>query len=240
MKIESLKGANVALVAMGGSHLDFNYSQINGYKYDEVWAINAMLGIIKHDRVIMLDPPSRFLDTNDAGDMTKMMREKLPVHDKPIYTCELDERVPSAVLYPVEEVANFGNSNYLNNTTAFAVAFAYYQEVAHLDIYGADFIYQETTYTGEAGRACTEYWIGKCTEKGITVGCGNRSSLMDTCLPINEKLYGYHRLPTTPFLRPTKDGYKLTNFNDFQKEMRKNNLENVEWNRLFEPPKAER
>ena len=67
MKIKELDGANIAIVAMGESQLDYHLSISHGNEFDEVWAINAMAGIARQvDRTFMLDPASRFLDTDDA------------------------------------------------------------------------------------------------------------------------------------------------------------------------------
>ena len=38
----------------------------HGTHFDEVWAINAVASVIYHDRVFMMDPASRFLDSDDA------------------------------------------------------------------------------------------------------------------------------------------------------------------------------
>ena len=46
------------------------------------------------------------------------MRRVLPKYTKPIYTCELDERVPALVEYPLEEVIEDQRCAYMNNTTA--------------------------------------------------------------------------------------------------------------------------
>ena len=110
MILKELEGKNIAIVAMGESQLDFHLSLIHSNVYDEVWGINCMGAITKCDRVFMLDPPSRFLDTDDAGTQTGIMRRWLPENKVPIYTCTLDERVPSAILYPLEEVAQATDS----------------------------------------------------------------------------------------------------------------------------------
>ena len=63
-----MEGKNIALVAMGQSQIDFHLSQVHSHKFDEVWAVNAMIGVLKKvDRAFILDPMSRFLDTEDAG-----------------------------------------------------------------------------------------------------------------------------------------------------------------------------
>jgi hypothetical protein len=94
--IKELEGKNIAIVAMGNSQLDYHRMITHSEEFDEVWAINAMIGVLKKaDRAFILDPASRFFDTEDAGNMTVMMRETLPTINYPIYTCELDKRVPA-------------------------------------------------------------------------------------------------------------------------------------------------
>jgi hypothetical protein len=46
----------------------------------------------------------------------------------------------------------------------------------------------------EAGRACTEFWLSAAVARGMHVDVASSSSLLDTDVPIEEKLYGYHRL----------------------------------------------
>lgn len=37
-------------------------------------------------------------------------------------------------------------------------------------------------------------WLAKCMEKGIQVEVASSSSLLDTNIPGQQRLYGYHRL----------------------------------------------
>ena len=69
-RIKKLEGKTVAIVGMGKSWFDYNLAKSHGSHFDEVWAINSVASVIYHDRVFMLDPPSRFLDTDDAGGQT--------------------------------------------------------------------------------------------------------------------------------------------------------------------------
>ena len=91
-QIESLKGKTVAIVGMGNSWFDYCLAKSHGADFDEVWAINGVASVCYHDRVFMMDPASRFLDTEDAGGQTDGLRDMLQHHEGPIYTCELDER----------------------------------------------------------------------------------------------------------------------------------------------------
>lgn len=192
--IPDLSGKKVAIVAMGKSHSQFVLAKTHSQPIDEVWAINAMAGVVYHDRVFMMDPASRFLDTEDAGTQTGIMRSVLAKHPGPIYTCELDPRCPGLVDYPLEEVMNACGTGYFNNTVAYAIGFGIAAKVAEMHLYGIDFSYKKVVHFAEAGRACCEFLLAKATERGIKVGVAQGSSLLDTNEPAISKLYGYHRL----------------------------------------------
>ena len=193
--MKELEGKNVAIVAMGQSQIDFHLSQTHSVEFDEIWAINAMIGVLPNiDRAFILDPMNRFLDTEDAGTMTPMMRKKLPKCNFPIYTCELDDRVPAAVEYPIELIIHDLGCSYFNNTIPYAIAFALWSKVGKLSLFGIDFTYRSNMHFAEAGRSCTEFWLSKCIDAGIQIEVAPRSTLLDMDIPIQEKLYGYHRL----------------------------------------------
>ncbi len=192
--IKKLEGKTVAIVGMGRSWFDYNLAKSHGVHFDEVWAINAVADVIFHDRIFMMDPASRFFDSDDAGGQTDSMIKILKTHEGPIYTCELDERAKGLVLYPIEEVVRELNCYYLNNTVAYAIAFALYNKIGHLQMFGVDFGYKGNLYFAEAGRACTEFWLSKCMSDGMKVEVAQSSYLLDAAVPAEETLYGYHRL----------------------------------------------
>jgi hypothetical protein len=206
--IKKLEGKRVALVGMGKSWHDFNLARSHGVQYDEVWAINAVASVIFHDRVFMMDPASRFLDSNDAGGQTESMQKLLAEHEGPIYTCELDERCKGLVEFPIQEILRDTNAHYLNNTVAYAIAFALWNKVGFLNLFGIDFGYKNNLYFAEAGRACVEFWLAKCMHAGMEVAVASTSFLLDTAVPPQEKLYGYHRL-ADPLVAIIKDDGKL-------------------------------
>lgn len=204
--IPELEGKKIALVAMGNSQLDYHLAITHSEKFDEVWVINAMCGVIPNpDRLFLLDPPSRFFETEDAGDMTELMREVLPTLKCPVYTCELDKRVPAAELFPLEPLIEDAKCAYLNNTVAYGIAFAYWNKVGGLNIFGADFTYKSNLYFAEMGRGCCEFWCAKCMERGIEVSIAVRSNLLDANIDAKDKLYGYHRL-ADPVVSYQEDG----------------------------------
>ena len=243
MIIKELEGKNIAIVAMGESQLDFHLSLVHSNTYDEVWAINCMGAVVNCDRVFMLDPASRFFDTEDAGTQTGIMRRWLPNTKVPIYTCELDDRAPSLVLYPLEEVAQYGDCAYLNNTVAFAIAYAMYQKVGAINLFGIDFSYKGNVHFAEAGKACCEFWLAKCIEKGIDLKIAPRSGLLDTNTPVNEKLYGYHRLNDPDILVLDDEGrYRKVKLSWYEEKMMDEQLKNITEVRtvLDGPPEATR
>jgi|TARA_R110002072_G_C7775426_1_gene519560 hypothetical protein len=215
-KIKSLKGKTIAIVGLGKSWFDYNLAKSHGVHFDEVWAINGVGSVIYHDRVFMMDPPSRFLDTEDAGGQTDSMAKLLKEHEGPIYTCELDDRCPGLVEYPIKEVIEDTNCYYLNNTVAYAIAFAYWNEVSNIKLFGVDFSYKGNLHFAEAGRGCVEFWLSKCIEKNIQIEVASSSGLLDTDVPAEQKLYGYHRLADPLIVIQGEDTLKVSRISEFK------------------------
>ena len=207
-----MKGKKIAIVAMGRSQLDYHLSISHSQEYEEVWAIGAMCAVVKADRAFVMDPATRFFDTFDAGPQTKVMCRTLPRLEIPVYSCVKDNRVPAIELYPLEEVVKATGCAYFNNSIAYAIAFALYQEVGTINMFGADFTYKTNVHFGEMGRDCCEFWLSKCMSKGIDVAVAASSSLLDTNVSENEKLYGYHRLEDPPVVYSKNGDLKTTQF----------------------------
>ena len=215
-RIKKLEGKTVAIVGLGKSWFEYNLAASHGDHFDEVWGINAVGSVIFHDRTFMMDPPSRFLDSEDAGGQTSGMQRLLLKGDKPIYTCQLDERCKNLTLYPIEEIVKDLQCTYLNNTVAYAVAFAYWNEVANLKMFGVDFSYKGNLHFAEAGRGCVEFWLSKCISAGMQVEVAHTSGLLDTDVPAEQKLYGYHRLKNPYIILVDEEGIKLERIDNLE------------------------
>jgi hypothetical protein len=203
-----MKNKSIAIVGLGNSFSEYILAKIRSEKFDEVWAINAMSGVIYHDKCFMMDPPSRFLDTPNAGKQTNIMSDRLKVKlNVPIFSCTLDERCPDVVEYPLQKVLKKTKYAYLNNTVAYALAYAVAEEVSDLHLYGIDFTHKAVNFA-EAGRACCEFWLAIAVSKGIKLHIANNSSLLDTNVSEDQKLYGYHRLDD-PLVSTTTQGSML-------------------------------
>ena len=185
---------SVAIVGLGNSFSEYILAKIRSENFDEVWAINSMSGVVYHDKCFMMDPPSRFLDTPNAGKQTNIMAERLKQKiNVPIFSCTLDKRCPDVVEFPLQEVLQKTGYAYLNNTVAYSIAYAVSQEVTDIHLYGIDFTHKAVNFA-EAGRACCEFWLAIAITKGIKVHIAHNSSLLDMNVPDDQKLYGYHRL----------------------------------------------
>lgn len=197
----------VAIVGLGGSYSDYIAARVASQEFDEVWGINCIGGIIHVDKTFMMDPVSRFLDTENAGTQTGVARKFLKENKKPILTCQLDKRVKNLELYPLKEIATDLGFCYFNNTVAYAVAYAIWKKATKICMYGIDYTYKNVSMA-EAGRACVEFWCAIAVCKGIKIEVANRSTLLDTNVPDNEKLYGYHRLDD-PLVQTVDNGSLL-------------------------------
>jgi len=185
---------SVAVVGLGNSCSEYIMSRIRSEKFDEVWAINSMSSVIYHDKCFMMDPPSRFIDTPNAGKQTNIMTDRLKKNlGVPIFSCTLDKRCPDVIEYPLQDVLKKVGYSYLNNTVAYALAYAIYIDVKELHLYGMDFTHKNVSFA-EAGRGCCEFWLAIAATKGIKLNIAHNSSLLDTNVPDDQKFYGYHRL----------------------------------------------
>ena len=118
---------------------------------------------------------------------------------------KLVQAVPEIVEYPLEEVISATTFSYFNNTVAYAVAFAVAHKVGKIHMYGVDFSYKQNIHFAEAGRSCVEFWCAMALGNGIAIQVAPRSGLLDTNVPEDEKIYGYHRLDD-PLVQKVVDG----------------------------------
>jgi hypothetical protein len=223
-ELDTLQGKKIAIIGLGISQVDFAIGQQNGQVWDEVWCINSAGGTYPCDRIFMLDPASRFYDTKDAGYQTNAMTRLLDSTEVPVYTCELDPRIKNPIIFPVAEVCNATKCAYLNNTVAYAIAFALYHKVGRIDLFGIDFSYKENLHFAEAGRACVEFWISKCMSADILVGISGRSTVLDSNVPAHEKLYGFHRLEKPLVAVPHEGKFLIGPFEEINQELEKQGL----------------
>ncbi len=92
--------------------------------------------------------------------------------------------IPASV-YPLGEIADKFRSNYFANTVCYMVAYAMYEKVNNIGLYGVDHINFREYIIARAG---LEYWLGRAQQSGIDLEIAGGSAILNT---INGKLYGY-------------------------------------------------
>jgi hypothetical protein len=110
---------------------------------------------------------------------------------------------------------------YLNNTIPMTIAFAYWNKVARIDLFGVDYSYQHNLHFAEAGRACVEFWLAKCMEANIEIGVSHRSGLLDQNVPLEERIYGFHRLEDPVVAVNHDSGWIVCGNSQIEAEMKK-------------------
>lgn len=192
---------SVAIVAMGASsHTYMRLCAQAGDRHrlaDETWVVNAMAGVLTHDRVFHMDDmrlQEMRAAVNPKGNVAGLANW-LRTHPGPIYTSRAYPEFPGAVEFPLAEVMTKTGHGYFNSTVAYALAYALYLKLTHggprrLELFGIDFSYPNG-HKREKGRACVEFWLGLCSANGIDINIAQDSTLMDACVPDEEKMYGY-------------------------------------------------
>lgn len=199
----------VAIVAMGPSRIDYlNECIANSSRFrvaDETWAINAMGGVIQHDRLIMMDALPYFAKTSrEYNANLQGINDWLTKHPGPIYTQKVYKDFPGSIEYPLENVLNSCGYAYFNNTVAYAVGLALHFGVKHLKLYGCDFAAGQHA-DGQTGRACVEYWLSVCIQRGMRITIAPSSTLCDQ--KSGRVLYGYSN---PPIIKRENNAYKVT------------------------------
>lgn len=187
----------VAIVAMGPSHRDYlNECLAKSSRHaiaDETWAINAMGGVIQHDRLICMDALPYFAKAGrEENPALAGFGDWLASHHGPIYTQKKYDGFRGSVAYPLEEVLNSCRYAYFNNTVAYAIGLALLMKVNHIKLYGCDFTAGQHA-DGQTGRACVEYWLAVCCQRGMKVTIAGSSTLCDQ--KSGRVLYGYSSPP---------------------------------------------
>lgn len=187
---------SVAIVAMGASSASYT-SLVASYGdrhqvAEETWVINSMASCLFHDRAfVMQDIKHNIVKEAETRKVAQGVLKWLPDHTGPVYTTTAYPEWPCLVEYPTEDVLNtLGGPAYLNNSVAYAIAYAMYIGVKEIYLFGVDFTYADN-HAAESGRGCCEYLIGMGVARGIKFGIPPTSTLIDAQVPEERKLYGY-------------------------------------------------
>ena len=89
------------------------------------------------------------------------------------------------------------------------------------------------SYTKGGGKIRTSF-----IEKGITVGVSPRSALLDSTVPLNERLYGYHRLDNPQVALPKDDEWFVCDYSEMDGMIDRGGTTIQKENRTPEPYKG--
>lgn len=162
---------------------------------DEVWAINALGDVLACDRVFHMDDV-RIQEIRAAAKPDSniaVMLRWLKKHPGPIVTSRAHPDYPGLVEFPLEDVINDLGYAYFNSTAAYAVAYAIHIGATRISMFGCDFTYPDAHHA-ERGKGCVEYWLGFARARGVEIVVAGNSSLLDGCVPEDQRLYGYDTL----------------------------------------------
>lgn len=206
--------AKVAIVALGPSSLRYiQQAAMHGStkQYDEVWTVNSYVDVIRSDRLFHMDD---FLVQERRAVKNQRianMLEGIKRYKGPVITCRPLERYPSSVEFPLGPVIQEFGACYFANTVPYMLAYAGWLGVQELHLFGCDYSWPNRMQA-EAGRACTEYWLGQLNARGIVTLVDSTSTLMDaqTYSGSVKPLYGYSDGHTVELVRVDDSRVKLT------------------------------
>ena len=135
----------------------------------EIWGLNLAHHFLhRWDRWFQIHPPD--WKGTESGDGNYFGRD--PDHlrflqecGKPVYTREVDPRIPTSVAYPLAEVTSHLR-RYFTSSVAYMIALAIHEGVDEIKLFGIN-LASHPEYMRE--RACVEYWLGVAEGMGITV-----------------------------------------------------------------------
>ena len=158
--------------------------------FDEVWSINAMGGILDCEKIFMMDGASYLInETKGMSDDCSGYEGWMRTTKAQIITAFPETDIcPTAVAYPLQKVLSSVPYPYLNNTVAYAVAYAICEGVEELSLFGCDFTYADK-HAAESGRGCVEFLLGVAISRGMKISVAENSSLLGT--NASEQFYGY-------------------------------------------------
>jgi len=192
---------HVAIVALGPSSLGFLRAAetAGGTKSycDECWGINMVGGVLQCDRIFHMDDlkvqEMRIEYGSSMAEKLKGQLEWMRTTDVPVYTSRAYKDYPSSIDFPLEDVIKSCGVPYFNNTSVYAICYAIHLGVERMSLWGFDFTYPDIA-GAEMGRGCCEFWVGRAMKMGIDVHLPPDTTLLDTCLPAQNKFYGYDTL----------------------------------------------
>lgn len=201
-QVRETSPGHVAILGLGPTVSDFlTVAKCVGGRRafcDQVWAINALGGVLDCDIVFHMDDVriqerrAKADPKSNIANMLKWMRR----YRGRIITSNPHPRYPATEPFPLQALLDETGSLYLNSTGAYAIAYAVLKGATKVSLFGIDYSYAHSHHA-EKGRACFEFWLGIAHARGIQIAVPKGTPLMDAIVPRDQKLYGYDALDVT-------------------------------------------
>lgn len=193
---------HVAILGLGPSVAEYLEvtKRLGGRKAfcDQVWAINALGGVLDCDIVFHMDDVriqerrARAQPDGNIANMLKWMRN----YRGRIITSNPHPKYPALEAFPLQLLLDEIGWVYLNNTGAYAIAYAVLTGAKRVSLFGIDYSYANS-HDAEKGRGCFEFWLGIAAARGIQIAIPKSSALMDSNVAKVQRLYGYDAFDIT-------------------------------------------
>lgn len=122
-------------------------------------------------------------NTHDLNELTRYEPDKDFIgfykgHHRPLVTLVPVKGLRNVLIYPLEEVVDYWQDDYFFASPSYMLAYAAWCGAKLIRMYGTDFDYAERT-DYEAGRCCTEYWMGRLRQAGHNIWLPDQTTLLD-------------------------------------------------------------
>lgn len=188
----NLSGKHVIILGKGNS------GRICTFDADEVWGVNNVASQTVPcpdcDKGKIKDQDCPRCNGTNAILMYPQKFHKLFAFDEslePQYTDDMKKYAPivssqkyADIPYPLDSILKEFNTRYFTNTISYMIAYAIYNKVKKISVYGVDVSFGAPYAQENRG---VEYWMGRAEQSGIEVYCPDKSHLLRT---VYGNLYG--------------------------------------------------
>lgn len=189
----------ITIIGMGATAIQFTHACVDGYytkaKREQIWTINNAGYAFNCDMCFSIHD-EQMMFSKEIGQGPEEGVPYLGDIKVPLVLAQSIKEYPTSLEFPLHEVFKEFQETYFDHTTPYMIAFALMcfalsdAPVKRLLMYGCDYNYLGNT-AAEAGKACTEYWLGRARERGIEVYIPPQSSLLSVNTRRAMGIYGY-------------------------------------------------
>ena len=145
----------------------------------ETWVVAKMLMLARPiprvDMLFSMDNVDHWLTVRRGIFTIEEFKSRVNFKKAPYYSSVKTPGIDMAREYPLKEVVDFVKVPYFSNTICYMLAYAMFQKVDSVDLYG---IAQMGAHEYVQEKAGVEFWIGMLLGHGIQVNIKTQSSLL--------------------------------------------------------------